>query len=159
MKRTQDVVVVEAVHRFSGQWRAEFNYTWSRLRGDFTQPVLSTVDASIVAVDRPHVFKLSGTRHLQFSSRVWGAVSLSYLVASGTRLEQTHARTPMLHSLDARAAVHFGMDSGGISTLELDGFNLLDAQTVTRRGEGLERGTPLEYQAPRQLRLNARYTF
>ncbi|MCP3105244.1 TonB-dependent receptor [Myxococcus sp. K15C18031901] len=158
-KRTQDVVVVEVDQVFSTQWTAKFNYTWSRLRGDFTQPVLSTVDASIVAVDRPHVFKLGGTRHLRLTPSVWGALSLSYLVASGTRLEQTHARTPRLHTLDARAAVHCRIDSSAIATLELDAFNLLDSQTVTRRGEGLERGTPLEYQAPRQLRLNARYTF
>ncbi|WP_255208440.1 MULTISPECIES: hypothetical protein [unclassified Myxococcus] len=82
-------------------------------------------------------------------------VGLAYLGAAGTPREADSTRTPWVHTIDAQLSARHGTADQHLVTLSIDAFNLLNAQAVLRE----ETLLPLQYQAPRQLRLGVRFAF
>ena len=177
-ERTYDAGTVALSRFFSDGWLAEVSYTASRLRGsdlgplwvgasggpgfDFSAPVEG--QSGVLPSDRTHSIKAIGGRRFSLSETVSASLGLSYRGSSGAPIpagaDSSTERTPWVHAVDSnlRIAYQAGRDSELAFALTV--FNLLNAQEVTRSGEvGTGVVEPVEYQAPRQVRLGARYTF
>lgn len=168
-ERTYDAVTVSLSRPFTDDWLAEVSYTWSRLKGSELEPWQAEFDVGgpagdgtgLLPYDRTHFIKAFGSRDFSLSREVKVSLSLSYRGSSGVplaRLESGSAeRTPWVHAIDPRVRLEYRLGRESKVSFELDVFNLLNAQEVTRAGEDGREGAA--YQAPRQVRLGARYTF
>ncbi|MBU8894590.1 TonB-dependent receptor [Corallococcus sp. M34] len=149
--------------------KALFSYTWSRLteQGQGRVRLSPVPDASALVLgatgmddsapaDRPHTLKAHVSWARLFGPQVITQVGLSYQGESGPLMLGAPHRLDWHHSLDA--FVSLGLLKWGYERLVggVDVFNLLNFQTVTRTDA---RGAPVAYQPPRQIRIQARYTF
>jgi hypothetical protein len=142
--RTYDAVTVAMRQDFIDQWLAQVGYTWSRLSGD--------TPGRVLAGQRPHALQAFGAREFRFTEKLSASLGLAYRGGSG-------ASTPWVHVIDSSARVRYRLDRDTVS-FSLDVFNLLNAQDAVRvEALDLDTVVPLEYQAPRQVRFGARYTF
>jgi outer membrane receptor protein involved in Fe transport len=143
--RTYDAATVAMSRIFGGKWLARLGYTWSRLSGDALGPLR--------AGERPHAIQAFGAREFSLTKKLSASLGLSYRGGSG-------ASTPWVHVIDSNAGVRYRLDRDNAVSFSLDAFNLLNAQEATRVEElAPDTVVPLEYQAPRQVRLGARYSF
>ncbi|MBJ6762295.1 TonB-dependent receptor [Myxococcaceae bacterium JPH2] len=144
------------------------SYTWSRLaeegqgRVRLAPTPTSSPDPMGLGVlsaspaDRPHAVKAFAAWTLLMGRDLISQVGLSYLGESGAWMTEAPRRLDWHHSLDAFVTLGTWNTGSGRFVGGLDVFNLLNFQSVTRT-DAL--GAPSEYQSPRQLRIQARYTF
>lgn len=150
-------------------WLTRLGYTVSRLRGNTsgllplpgapglavdTTPVELSGTSGLLPADRTHLVTARTSRDFVLTRRLNANVGLSYLGASGTPRREG-GRTSWAHTLDAHVGAGYWLARGSRVELSLDVFNVLDVQEDAR-GDG---STPLLLQAPRQVRLGARYLF
>ncbi|MCP3139618.1 TonB-dependent receptor [Pyxidicoccus xibeiensis] len=180
-ERDYDAVTVSLRQTYWEQWMAEVSYTRSRLRGNFDGP-FSTVAGPVVpglledavpvedlggrrrlAQDRTHVIKAFGAREFYFLHAYSARVGVAYVGASGLPVAGTEARTPWVHLVDARVGVDYRLTREARMSFDLEVFNVLGSQAATRVEErATAEGTellPVQYQAPREVRLGVRYVF
>lgn len=146
-ERTQDAVTLEVNREFAGGWLAHLSYTWLRLRGNTAVPWGATLP-----LDRPHTFKAHGAREFHFGNSLSASLGLAWFGSSGAPVEGQAARTPWVHTVDARLGAHWRLDKEQVVSFNLDAFNVLNFQAATRLA-------PVRYQPPRQVRLGVRYSF
>ncbi|QSQ15118.1 TonB-dependent receptor [Myxococcus landrumensis] len=144
------------------------SYTWSRLMEEghgrvrlapastFLPDMMGMGEIPSSPVDRPHTVKAFVAWTLLMGQDLIAQVGLSYLGESGARMLEAPRRLDWHHSVDAFMTLGTWDTGSGRFVGGVDVFNLLNFQTVTRT-DAL--GAPSEYQSPRQVRLQARYTF
>ncbi len=151
------------------KWKLRLSYTRSRLRGNTSgllplpaepgfaaaaEPVVLSDSEGLLPADRAHLVKAYVARDFSVARNLNADVGLSYLGASG-RPRAEGGRTPWGHTLDVHVGMGYWLARGSRVEVSLDVFNILNAQDDAR----WDGSTPLSIQAPRQVRLGARYLF
>jgi hypothetical protein len=167
--RTYDAGTVWLDGRNDEGWRMRFSYTASRLRGNTAElvplpaepgfaaeatPVVLEGSGGLLPADRTHLVKAAVAREVELARNLDGNFGLSYLGASGAPRAEG-GRTPWLHTLDAHVGLGYWLARESRVELNLDVFNVLDVQEDTP----WDGSAALRLQAPRQVRLGARYLF
>ncbi|WP_164011881.1 TonB-dependent receptor plug domain-containing protein [Pyxidicoccus trucidator] len=168
-ERAYDAVTLWLDGNFGEEWLSRLSYTASRLRGNSpglqplagapglavdTTPAELSDTRTVLPADRTHTVKAYLSRDFSLTRRLNTNLGLSYLGASGTPREEG-GRTSWAHTLDVHLGAGYWLAPGSRLEFSLDVFNLLDVQEDAR----WDGSTPLRLQAPRQVRLGARYLF
>ena len=166
--RHYDAVTVELRRTFLAGWQGQVSYTWSKLTGNYESPFAAWDGLALerrLPLDRPHVLRAYGARQFFFGNQLTADVGASYLGASGVLLKDTGERTPWMQSLDVYLGVGYRPTphQDPLVTFRLDVFNVFNAQEVAQAEthDAVDGASPVtvRYQAPRQVRLGARYEF
>ncbi|MFP2905619.1 TonB-dependent receptor plug domain-containing protein [Pyxidicoccus sp. 3LFB2] len=168
-KRSYDALTLAVEGVAGSQWPLRLSYTASRLRGNTsglvplpgapglaadTAPVELSASSGLLPADRTHTVKFYLSRDFTVSRRLNTNVGLSYLGASG-RPREDGGRTAWANTVDVHLGAGYWLGPGSRLELSLDVFNILDVQEDAQ----WDGSTALRLQAPRQVRLGAKYMF
>ena len=147
------------------------SYTWSRLSEKGAGPLRLAASpssgplplgmglpgsAATATADRPHAIKAFIALRTALRRGLTSQVGVAYLGESGAWMRDAPERLSWVHTVDAFVSLDTWRPDVGMVTFGLDVFNLFNFQAATRMDAF---DVPVEYQPPRQLRLQARYVF
>ncbi|HZH76909.1 MAG TPA: TonB-dependent receptor, partial [Archangium sp.] len=158
-ERTYGAVTVALSRVFTEGWLAQASYTWSRLEGNYTGPLLGEFQmlshtqnrSGLLPYDRTHSLKLFGARAFHFTPALSANLGLSYRGRSGTPFNylgghlfigpgetfilprgSSGERTPWIHTLDSNVGLTYRLGGSKAVSLTVDVFNLFNFQEATR---------------------------